>query len=64
MKVFLKILLWVAIIAVVIFVVMLLAVLISDELDSFSDLINYILRQYNNGSDNGFVKVVLPGFFA
>ena len=49
MKVFLKILMWVAIVAVVIFVVLFLSVKISGNFESIPDLIDYLINQYKSG---------------
>lgn len=49
MKVFLKILMWVAIVAVVIFLVLWLTVMISGNFDSIPDLIRYLFGQYDGG---------------
>ena len=49
MKVFLKILMWVALIAVVVFVVLFLAVKISGNFSNIGELIDYLIDRYNAG---------------
>lgn len=56
MKAFLKILLWVALIAVVILVVMFISVRIG-EFETFGDLIDYLVYQYQSGDG----MLAIPG---
>lgn len=49
MKVFLKILMWVAIVAAVIFIVLWVSVLIADEFNSIPELIDYLINEYSRG---------------
>ena len=57
MKLFLKILMWVLIIAAVIGIVILFSVIISDELGSVGDLFDFIHDEYEKG--DGVLKFFL-----
>ena len=50
MKTFLKGLLWIAIVAVAIFLVLFLTVRISGNFDTISELINYLIAQVTGGA--------------
>ncbi len=50
MKTFLKVLLWIAIAAVVIFLVLFLTVRISGNFNSIPELINYLIAQVTGGA--------------
>lgn len=62
MKVFLKVLMWVAIIAVVILVVLFLSVKISGNFDSIGDLLRYLADRYNEG-DGALTVMQWPGLY-
>lgn len=49
MKVFLKVLMWVALVAIVLFVVLWLAIKISGNFNGFGDLFDYLGQQYKEG---------------
>ncbi|MDL2218906.1 hypothetical protein LJC04_01005 [Ruminococcaceae bacterium OttesenSCG-928-O06] len=49
MKVFLKVLMWIAIVAVVVFLVLFITVQVADEFDSIPQLIRYLMGQYTPG---------------
>lgn len=59
MKVFLKILMWVAIVAAVIFVVLILSVHISGNFRNIPELIDYLINEYQKGDGVIFLNRLL-----
>ena len=61
MKVFLKILMWIVIVLVVIFVVLQLSVIISGNFENIGDLIQYLIERYQEG--DGALALARSGLF-
>lgn len=49
MKIFLKILMWIAIVALVVFLVLYLTVIFSGNFDNIGQLIDYLVGQFKDG---------------